>query len=165
VEIRRLRNQDIDLSGSWLAVHGKSHQRRPAYRRLPYLAGIGGLIREIQNETKGSQRPKRALLGLYIVEKEWRPLAQEDLEGILESAGERAGINPVPDFYSLRHRFRTDWLAADIPFRLISYMMGHESTGFEAFSIYQDERLDALEETYRDAAGRLAGGYGWEEKR
>jgi hypothetical protein len=161
LELPRLRCQDVDPRGLWIAVRGKARPREAAYRRIPILPGMSQLLEEIIKDTGGSNCPRRQLLGFYRNGSRWHAADVKDLEKILIEAAERQGLPAVFDLYGLRHRFRTDCLQADLPFRMINFLMGHETTGFEPYGIYQDAGPGRIQEAYQETVSALAAGYGW----
>jgi len=102
----------------------------------------------------------RHKLGLFNDNGEFTGLTTRELNGILVKAAHVAGMEPAPDFYSLRHRFRTDMLACAMPEHILTYLMGHESRGIESRSIYLERSLDDLVPIYCQCARQLAGRYG-----
>jgi hypothetical protein len=163
-EICLLRRQDVDLEDGRVAIHGKPHRARPAYRRLPLLPKIAALIGRIHSRAERIGHPKRKMFALIDNEGRMRDLNPSGVEGILTFMGERMGVTRMPDFYGLRHRFRSDLFARGVSTDAIDYLMGHESMGMEAHSIYRDSTIEDLEEIYRKAAGDMAREYGWMEE-
>jgi hypothetical protein len=159
-ELFDLRARNIDLKGLRISIHGKPHQKRSAYRCLPILPEIGDLLKFVLQGRNGDQHPHRRIIGFYSEQGQWKSGTVKDLNGILTFAGNRQGYRFMPDFYSLRHRFRTDWLELGAPEFILNYLMGHEAKGFEYFGIHQDARLEGVELLYREYAGRLAKRYG-----
>lgn len=160
-EIVLLRRQDIDLEDGWIAVRGKPHRNRPAYRRLPLLPEMATLLRRIHPKSEMSAHPKMKMFALYDQNRQAHDLTPAVIEEMLDFMGGRLGLRLMPDFYGLRHRFRSDWLARGAPTAVIDFLMGHESVGMEAHSIYRDSRIKGLMETYRTVAGELAREYSW----
>ncbi len=160
MELLDLRAQNVDLPGMRISIHGKPHQRRSAYRCLPILPEMGPLLKEIIQVRNGDLHLRRRIIGFFSQEGKWSPATTEQLNGILTMAGNRQGFRFMPDFYSLRHRFRTDWTALGAPEFLLNYMMGHETKGFEFFGVHQDARLEGLDIHYRKFSTQLAERYG-----
>jgi integrase len=160
-EIARLRRQDVDLEEGWVAVRGKPHCNRPAFRRLPLLPQMTALIRTINPRAVMTSHPKTGLFALYDRDGKASRLTSRGVEEILGFMGGRMGYRAMPDFHGLRHRFRSDWLAKGVDAALIDFLMGHESVGMEAYSIYSDAGIKCLAETFRAVAGELAREYGW----
>ena len=96
-EIARLKRQNLDLDGLWLAVHGKPHAIRLAFRRVPILPELLPFIHEML-KTRGRAASSSNLIGLCGRDGHWRAAEQADLETILFEASQRAGLPVVPDF-------------------------------------------------------------------
>jgi hypothetical protein len=160
MELLDLRAQNVDLPGLRISIHGKPHQKRSAYRCLPILPEMGLLLKEIIQSRNGGLHPRRRIFGFFSQDGRWSPATTAQLNDILIFAGNRQGFRFMPDFYSLRHRFRTDWTALGAPEFLLNYMMGHEAKGFEFFGVHQDTRLEGLDNHYRKYATQLAERYG-----
>jgi integrase len=162
-EIVLLRRQDVDLEDGWIAIRGKPHCHRPAYRRLPLLLEMMTLISRIHPQAEMATHPRRKLFTLFDQNGQPRDLTPSGIEEMLQFMGGRMGVTLMPDFYGLRHRFRSDWLAKGVATAAIDFLMGHESVGMEAHSIYRDSRIEGLRETYHAVAGELGREYGWVE--
>ena len=159
-ETLRVRYRDLDYDGLWLSIRGKFHQSRPGFRRVPLVSemclGLKHLI---------EKSPHRdGLWGLYDAKGNWREMTTGTLDQILSESCCRAGLDVQPDFYSLRHRFRTDLLEADMPEHLINYLMGHEAIGAQSRNIYLERTLDDLVPLYAKIARQLVEKYkiNWE---
>jgi integrase len=159
-EITRIKRRHVDLSGPWLAVRGKPHCTRLAFRRLPILRELIPLFCEILGHGEVYNSPTRNLIGIYGTDDKWRKAKQSDLEAILADAGQCIGLETVPDLYGFRHRFRTDMLAANVPEHMLNYLMGHENRGTESHSIYLDQTIQDLGKMYQDVALNMAMRYG-----
>ena len=159
MELLDLRAQNIDLPGLKISIHGKPHQKRSAYRCLPILPEMGSLLKEIIQVRNGDLHLHRRIIGFFSQKGRWSPATTEQLNDILIFAGNRQGFRFMPDFYSLRHRFRTDWTALGAPEFMLNYMMGHETKGFEFFGVHQDTRLEGLDIHYRKISTQLAERY------
>jgi hypothetical protein len=157
-EIRRIRSNHLDLNGLWLSLRGKPHVSRPAFRRIPLLPELVPQVKALLRNYPDLMG--RYKLGLFNDNGEFTGLTTRELNGILAKAGHVAGMDLAPDFYSLRHRFRTDMLACAMPEHILTYLMGHESRGIESRSIYLERSLDDLVPLYCQCARQLAGRYG-----
>ncbi len=157
-EIIRIRPRHLDLENHWLAVHGKPHVSRPAFRRLPIPILIRELLSHILKKREIS--PSGTLLGLYNSKGVWKALTQKNLFAAIQTICIHAELSIAPDLYSFRHRFRTDMLAAGIPEHLLNYLMGHETRGAESVNIFMERSLTDLEPTYTAAVQKLIAKYG-----
>ena len=153
-EILRSRRWHFDRDNLFLSVAGKSHARLPGYRRVPLLAKTAKILSQCFG-TRDKETANTRLFCLYQADGQLVRGISADLENILVKTGR---INL--DFYSLRHRYRTDMLALDVPERQLNYLMGHESRGVRAFSIYLDDAFADLATNYQTAARQLARRYG-----
>jgi integrase len=158
-EIVRLKRQNLDLDGLWLAVHGKPHAIRLAFRRVPILPELLPAFHAVL-EIRGRVALSSNLIGFYGRDGGWQAVEQASLENIPFEASQRAGVPVAPDLYSLRHRFRTDMLANGMSEHHLNYLMGHESRGTESYSVYLDRMLDDLVAVYQPMARQLAIRYG-----
>lgn len=157
-EILRTRRWHFDRDNLFLAIAGKSHARLPGYRRVPLLpktASILSVCFDIPDEKIRNDAKSTRLFCLFHDDGQLTRGTSVDLDNILVKAG-RAGL----DFYSLRHRYRTDMLALGVPERQLNHLMGHESRGVRAFSIYLDDAFATLVTNYQTAACQLAQRYG-----
>ena len=157
-EVRRIRSNHLDLNGLWLSLRGKPHVSRPAFRRIPLLPELVSPVKTLLGDCPNQKG--RHKLGLFNDKGEFIGLTTRELNGILVKAGHVAGVELAPDFYSLRHRFRTDMLACAMPEHFLTYLMGHESRGIESRSIYLERSLDDLVPLYCHSAKQLARRYG-----
>jgi len=157
-EFRRIRSNHIDLNGLWLSLHGKPHVSRPAFRRIPLLPELVPPVKALLGDCPDPTG--RHKLGLFNDKGEFMRLTTRQLNEILVKAGNVVGMELAPDFYSLRHRFRTDMLACAMPEHLLTYLMGHESRGIESRNIYLERSLDDLVPRYYQCARQLAERYG-----
>ena len=81
------------------------------------------------------------------------------LDRIMELACTDLILPFPPDFYSLRHRYRTDMLGLDVPFHILNYLAGHESLGIESMNIYLERSIQNITAIYSNAARRIAARY------
>ena len=99
--------------------------------------------------------------GLYDKRGDWQSVVSSDLDDIIADICQRAGMRIFPDFYSLRHRFRSDMLIGGMPEYLINFLMGHETRGIESLNIYLERNLDDLVFQYTRTARPLIEKYGF----
>ncbi len=157
-EILRSRRWHFDRDNLSLAIAGKSHARLPGYRRVPLLLETAKILSwcfGIMDGKTESKTKNTRLFCLYHDDGQLVRGTSADLENILVKTG-RANL----DFYSFRHRCRTDMLALNVPERQLNYLMGHESRGVRATSIYLDDTFADLATNYQVAARQLAQRYG-----
>ncbi|MBW8012941.1 MAG: tyrosine-type recombinase/integrase [Chloroflexi bacterium] len=154
-EITRLARNHIHLNEGFLIIDGKARQSLRAYRKAPILPEITPLFTELKNSTL-----RNKLFYFYEPIDRLKSLKTGDLNSILILVGNCLNLVHTPDFYSFRHRFRTDMLAAGMSEFKLNYLMGHEKTGSEPFSIYYHLPMQDLFKNYTKAARQLANSYG-----
>jgi len=153
-EIIQLQARHVDLEGGRIAIQGKPHLAMPGYRRVPILRELRPFLSEL---IKISESHKTShLFGLYDPEAGLSPLKTSDLDDCMFITCQRLFMEAAPDFYSLRHRFRTDLLAQEMNEHFLNYLMGHEGYGCETFNGYLDRSLNGLIVSYENAARTIA---------
>jgi integrase len=148
----------LDLGDGWLSLRGKSRAGTPAFRRIPIFPALVPYLEKVRG-TPGSRR-SGPFWGHYDDSGVWHPFETSDLDDILRVASQSLHLRESPDFYSLRHRFKTDFMAAGLSEHFLNYLIGHESRGTEAYNIYLDHSMTGLAAAYFDACGRVAMQYG-----
>jgi hypothetical protein len=158
LELSRVKPRHLDRETGWMAVHGKPHLTVPGYRRLPVLPELWPFLDQLLIVAKKEKHPY--LFGLYNHTSMWKPLDSGSLDVILTTACQRLFMNAAPDFYSLRHRFRSDMLELRLDEYYLNYLMGHEAAGRETFNGYQERDFSGLTPSYENAARVLVARYG-----
>lgn len=72
-EILRIQRRHVDVDGLWLAVRGKPHCTRLAFRRLPILPELASALGEVMEQGAGRGSPTRNLIGFYDASGRWEP--------------------------------------------------------------------------------------------
>jgi integrase len=124
----RLSIKDFDPGGPSLLVTGRGQQRRilPLH---PILAN------RLENLQRTAQRTnfKNRLLWIYDSRCPRVQLSAKVLNNFFSQSCEQLGL-PTIDFYSLRHRFRSDLHTAGIPDCELNYLMGHSKSMITNFA-------------------------------
>ncbi len=157
-EIVDIKPHHVDLEAGRIAIQGKPHLIMPGYRRVPILPELRPFLAELLQIAKTKRMPR--IFGLFDITATWRPLETGDLNACISTACQRLFLDAAPDFYSLRHRFRTDMLELGVSEHYLNYLVGHEGFGNETFNGYLDRSLAGLVPAYEQAARVIAARYG-----
>lgn len=157
-ELVSIRPQHIDLEAGWISLQGKARAGIPAFRRIPILPELTPFLLKIQAEAR--RHKSKYLFGFYDAAGIWCSFETGSLEEILCRASAYLRLKDSPDFYSLRHRFKSDFMVAGLCELYLNYMLGHESRGTEAYNIYLDRSMAGLADAYFDACRQVAARYG-----
>ena len=93
-------------------------------------------------------------------------LTESEGNRILIEAGQLAGLREmqIPDWYALRHFYRSYALEAGVPFYSINALMGHQVLGCDLYNRALDHEVGAIFAHGRALADQIAQEIGWNEK-
>jgi len=164
-EVCALRQRWVDLIGGVIAVDGKSNYAWSASRLVPVSGPLEPPLRWAQSQNgpgaEGGER-ERPLVWLF---EDGVPTAAtvEGLDGWLVEGGYRGGLRDeeIPDWYSVRHLFRSRALKQHLSCPVVNALMGHQVGGSELYHPLLVQDPLATLEAGREVARLIAAEVGW----
>lgn len=154
-ELPRLEINDYCPETQSLVVRGRGGRMRELPLHPTLCERIKRLLRA-RRQTKSTQ-----LLWLYGKTGQQVRLSTKKVNQFFAEACKILGWEAL-DFYSLRHRFRSELVRLGIPDAIINYLMGHGKNYIGNFS--QNSLDDAVWQAYLPAAEQLIEKFGIQEK-
>jgi hypothetical protein len=158
----------VDLDDGTIATHGKDNFALTTNRQVIVPPALRPLLQQALASSLGGPLPHdgRGHYALWVM-KEQTPAFLTESEGnaILVEAGQRAGLRQVqiPDWYALRHFYRSHALEAGVPFHVTNALMGHQVLGCDLYNRALDQSLEAVLAQGLALAERIAQELGWSE--
>ena len=147
-EVCNLRARWVDIDDGTIAVHGKDNFALTADRQVPIPAALYKALKEALAVSAHGPLPEDGR-GHYLLwlNLEGVPVAlrESEINRILIEAGLRVGLREeqVPDWYALRHYWRSRALEEGIPFDAINALMGHQMLGCDLYNRALNQTLAA----------------------
>jgi hypothetical protein len=167
-EVCNLRARWVDLDDGSIAVDGKDNFALTADRQVPVAGALRPLLEEALGESVHGPLADDGR-GHYLL---WLDagggpvtLSEEDGNRILVEAGARAGLREeqVPDWYALRHSYRSHALEAGAPFEVINALMGHQVLGCDLYNRALDQQVEGVLAQGRTLADHIVQEIGWND--
>jgi hypothetical protein len=166
-EVCNLRARWVDLDDGSIAVDGKDNFALTADRQVPVAEALRGLLEEALADSIHGPLPDDGR-GHYLLwlDAAGVPVALSEEAGnrILVEAGARAGLREeqTPDWYALRHFYRSYALGAGTPFEVINALMGHQVLGCDLYNRALDQQADGVLTQGCALADCIAQEVGWD---
>jgi len=166
-EVCNLRAHWVDPDDGSIAVDGKDNFALTADRQVPVAGALRPLLEEALADSIYGPLPDDGR-GHYLL---WLDaggvpvaLSEETGNRILVEAGVRAGLREeqVPDWYALRHFYRSYALEVETPFEVINALMGHQVLGCDLYNRALDQQVDGVLAQGRALADHIAQEVGWD---
>jgi len=160
-KVCHLRARWVDLADGTIAVDGKDNYALTANRQVPVPAALrAALTAAVASSTAGPMPDDGRGHHLLWVEQQGVPVvvSVSQVNDTLMEAGERAGLgaDQVPDWYSLRHYWRSRALEEGVPFDDINVLMGHQVLGCDLHNRAREQSLPAALARGRVLADQIA---------
>ncbi len=166
-EVCNLRASWVDLDDGTISIRGKDNFALTADRQAPIPHALRELLGQAVADSVRGPLPEDArghyLLWINTGEVQ-TALTENEGNRILSEAGQRAGLRTeqAPDWYALRHFYRSYALEVGVPFEALNVLMGHQVLGCDLYNRALDYQVEVVLGRGHELADRIAQEIEWD---